>query len=75
MPPLRSKRSVYGDGRRCTLGLTLTGTKEMFQVAHAKDKGAKDKHVKKKAQQSIKEKRAAKKMKKEGAARPILGSG
>jgi hypothetical protein len=32
-------------------------------VAHAKDKGAKDKHIKKKAQHSIKEKRAAKKAK------------
>lgn len=73
MPPLRSTGSVYGDGRRCTLGLTRT--KEMFQVAHAKDKGAKDKHVKKKAQQSIKEKRAAKKMKKEGGSRPTFGSG
>jgi len=47
----------------------------MFHVAHAKDKGAKDKHVKKKAQQSIKEKRAAKKMKKEGGARPTFGGG
>jgi hypothetical protein len=36
-------------------------------VAHAKDKGAKDKHVKKKAQKSIKEKRAQKKAKKGGS--------
>jgi hypothetical protein len=70
---VRSKGSVYGEGRRCTLGPTRIGTKEMFHVAHAKDKGAKDKHVKKKAQQSIKEKRAAKKMKKEGGARPAFG--
>lgn len=34
-------------------------------MAHAKDKGAKDKHIKKKAQRSIKEKRAAKRMKHE----------
>jgi hypothetical protein len=33
-------------------------------VAHAKDKGAKDKHVKKKAQKSIKERRAEKKARK-----------
>ena len=33
-------------------------------MAHAKDKGGKDKHVRKKAQHSIKEKRAAKKLKK-----------
>ena len=33
-------------------------------MAHAKDKGAKDKHVRKKAQHSIKEKRAAKTLKK-----------
>ena len=33
-------------------------------MAHAKDKGAKDRHVRKKAQHSIKEKRAAKKLKK-----------
>jgi hypothetical protein len=32
-------------------------------VAHAKDKGGKDKHVKKKAQKGIKEKRAQKKAK------------
>ncbi len=32
-------------------------------MAHAKDKGAKDKHVKRKAQHNIKEKRAAKKAK------------
>jgi hypothetical protein len=32
-------------------------------VAHAKDKGAKDKNTKRKAQHSIKEKRAAKKAK------------
>ena len=56
-------------------GAPGTDTKEMFPVAHAKDKGAKDKHVKKKAQASIKEKRAAKKMKKEGAARPAFGNG
>ena len=39
------------------------GRHEGVTVAHAKDKGAKDKHVKKKAQHSIKEKRAAKKAK------------
>jgi hypothetical protein len=33
-------------------------------MAHAKDKGGKNKHVKKKAQHSIKEKRAAKKLRK-----------
>jgi hypothetical protein len=33
-------------------------------VAHAKDKGAKDKNVKKKAQKGIKEKRAEKQAKK-----------
>jgi hypothetical protein len=38
-------------------------------MAHARDKGAKDKHIKKKAQQSIKEKRAAKKLKKGASAR------
>jgi hypothetical protein len=32
-------------------------------MAHAKDKGAKDKHVKKKAAKSIKEKRAEKRLK------------
>ena len=32
-------------------------------MAHATDKGAKDKHVKKKASKSIKEKRAEKRMK------------
>jgi hypothetical protein len=33
-------------------------------MAHAKDRGAKDKHAKRKAQASIKEKRAQKKTKK-----------
>ena len=32
-------------------------------MAHAKDKGAKDKHLKKKASKSIKEKRAEKRLK------------
>jgi len=32
-------------------------------MAHAKDKGAKDKHVKKKAAKSIKERRAEKRLK------------
>jgi hypothetical protein len=32
-------------------------------MAHAKDKGAKDKHVKKKAAKGIKEKRAEKRLK------------
>jgi hypothetical protein len=32
-------------------------------MAHAKDKGAKDKHLKKKAAKSIKEKRAEKRLK------------
>ena len=36
-------------------------------MAHAKDKGAKDKHVKKKAQKGLKEKRAEKQAKKAGS--------
>jgi hypothetical protein len=40
-------------------------------VAHAKDKGA-SKNVKKKAQKSVKEKRAAKKMKRDAGARQAL---
>lgn len=45
-------------------------------MAHAKDKGAKDKHVKKKAQKSIKEKRAQKKTKRGSgtSSHSILGS-
>ena len=40
-------------------------------MAHAKDKGA-SKNVKKKAQKSVKEKRAVKKMKKDAGARSSL---
>jgi hypothetical protein len=36
-------------------------------MAHAKDKGAKDRHVKRKAQATTKEKRALKKAKKNSA--------
>jgi hypothetical protein len=51
-------------GLAAGVGSTGQPSCEERSMAHAKDKGGKDKHVKKKAQHSIKEKRAAKKLKK-----------
>jgi hypothetical protein len=72
-----SEPSVYG-GRATVLRLVRATSRERGwdrlepvsrpsrsdPMAHAKDKGGKNKHVKKKAQHSIKEKRAAKKLRK-----------
>lgn len=54
-PSLRNRRrAVYARCHQPDGGPTM---------AHAKDKGAKDKHVKKKASKGIKEKRAEKRLK------------